>query len=43
MRIFYVILTDQVMNYKLLCGEKEEYLIFVAAISRNQISVQIIL
>lgn len=30
-------------NYKLLCGEKEECLISVATISRNPISLQIIL
>lgn len=30
-------------NYKLLSGEKKEYLISVATVSRNPISLQIIL
>lgn len=35
MRFFGIILTNQIMNYKLLSGEEEECLIFVAAISRK--------
>jgi len=42
-RIFGMMLTSQIMNYHLLSTEEEECLIFVASVSRNQISLQIIL